>query len=47
MYQIIKTDCPKGYGYVRDYMGNKCFYGTLQECQEFIDQMEGRSSNGQ
>lgn len=37
MYQIITKDCPKGWGYVKDYTGNKIFYGTIEQCQECID----------
>ena len=40
MYKIVKTDCPKGYAYVCDYMGNKCYYGRIADCQKFIDHME-------
>lgn len=39
-YQIVTNGCPKGYGFVRDYMGNKCYYGTLEQCEEFIQIME-------
>ena len=39
-YQLDKTDCPKGYAYVKDFKGNRCFYGTISECEEFISQME-------
>ena len=42
MYQIVKNGCPKGYAFVRDYMGNKCFYGTIEDCKEFIRVMEGK-----
>ena len=37
MYQIITNGCPKGWGFVRDYMGNKIFYGTIKECMRCID----------
>ena len=40
MYQIIKDDSRKGFGYVRDYNGNVWFYGTLKECKEFIINIE-------
>ena len=39
MYRIDKAECPKGYSYVVDYMGNKCFYGTIKECKTFIEIM--------
>ena len=39
MYQIIKDEGRKGWGYVKDYIGNTWFYGTLQECKEFISQI--------
>ena len=42
MYQIYRThDCPKGYAYVRDFMCNLVFYGTIDECIQFIDDMNG------
>ena len=40
MYTIIKDECRKGWGFVRDYVGNTWFYGTLKECKEFIKQIE-------
>ena len=40
MYHIEKKDCPKGYAYVVDYMGNKCFYGSIADCKQFIQSME-------
>ena len=40
MFQIIKDDFRKGFGYVKDYIGNTWFYGTLKECKEFISQIE-------
>lgn len=40
MYQIITKDCPRGYGIVRDYLGNTWYYGSIDECKEFIKQME-------
>lgn len=36
MYEIITVGCPDGYGFVRDYQGNKIYYGTLDECRECI-----------
>ena len=39
-YQLDKVGCPKGYAYVKDFKGNRCFYGTIAECEAFIDQME-------
>ena len=41
MYQLITKDCPKGWGYVRDYMGNLVYYGSIEECFKFIDDMMG------
>ncbi len=40
MYSIVKDENRKGWGYVRDYVGNTWFYGTLKECKEFINQIE-------
>lgn len=45
MYTIVKDEFRKGWGYVRDYVGNTWFYGTLKECQEFINQIEEVFSN--
>lgn len=39
MYTIVKNGCPSGYAFVRDYMGNKAFYGTIKECKQFIESM--------
>lgn len=46
-YVIIfyDTDCPEGYAYVRDYMGNLCYYGSVEACKEFIKHMEGEMTN--
>ena len=41
MYQLITTGCPSGYGFVRDYMGNKIFYGPISECHDCIDELMG------
>ena len=41
-YQIYKTaDCPKGWAYVRDYQGNKVFYGEIEACNQFINNVTG------
>lgn len=34
MFQIIREGCPSGYGYVRDYQGNRIYYGPLSECEK-------------
>lgn len=39
MYRIITTGCSQGNGFVRDHLGNKCYYGTIKECQQFIKAM--------
>lgn len=36
MFQLLTTGCPAGYGFVRDYMGNKVYYGTVKECKQCI-----------
>ena len=41
MYRIEKDGCPKGWAYVVDYMGNRCYYGPIADCKEFIKAMEG------
>lgn len=38
-YQMVTVGCPKGYAYVQDYMGNKIYYGTLEECLCCIDNL--------
>ena len=38
-YEIVSNGCKKGYAFVRDYMGNKCYYGTMKQCLKFIDDM--------
>ena len=40
MYTIIKNGCPSGYAFVRDFYGNKMFYGTIKDCKTFIVRME-------
>lgn len=45
MYQIIKDEGRKGFGYVKDYVGNTWFYGTLKECKEFISNIERSITN--
>lgn len=39
MYKIIRTGCESGYAFVRDHMGNKCYYGTVKDCEKFIKAM--------
>ena len=41
MFSIYTKDCPKGWAYVRDYTGNLVYYGPIEECFKFIDQMMG------
>ena len=41
-FRIYTNGCVKGYGIVRDYLGNTWFYGTIEECKEWIDNVEGR-----
>ena len=45
MYSIVKDDFRKGWGFVRDYVGNTWFYGTIKECKEFIKQITEVLSN--
>ena len=46
MYQIVKDKFRSGYGYVRDYIGNLWFYGTIKECKSFISDLERRGKYG-
>lgn len=39
-FRIVTDGCAKGYGVVRDYLGNTWFYGSLEDCQKFITEME-------
>ena len=39
MYQIIETGCTQGHAFVRDHLGNKCYYGSIKDCQQFIKAM--------
>lgn len=34
------TDCPEGFAYVQDYQGNLCYYGSVSDCQKFIEEVE-------
>ena len=40
MYQMISNGCPSGYAFVRDWLGNKCYYGPVKECRAYIRFME-------
>lgn len=44
-YQLDRVGCPKGYSYVRDYMGNRVYYGPISDCLEFITIMERELEN--
>ena len=46
MYIIVKDGCRQGYGYVRDYVGNIWYYGTIKECKQFIKAIEGSLKDG-
>lgn len=37
IYSIVKTGCPSGYAYVKDFNGNMCYYGPVAECKKFIE----------
>lgn len=40
----IPSGTPEGFSYVRDFKGNLVYYGTVEECETFIKQMEGDSN---
>lgn len=40
-FRIVTTGCQKGYGVVKDFLGNTWFYGSLDDCQNFINNVEG------
>lgn len=44
MYRIETSGCPKGYGYVKDYTGNKIFYGSIEQCKECISFLNNEGS---
>ena len=37
MFHIMKEDGRKGFGYVRDYLGNIWYYGPIKDCQKFME----------
>lgn len=39
MFTMIKSGCPSGYAYVRDFCGNLCYYGPVAECKKYIEYM--------
>lgn len=41
IYSIVKTGCPSGYAYVKDFNGNMCYYGPVVECKKFIEYIWG------
>lgn len=40
MFTIQKEEGRKGWAWVRDYLGNIWYYGTIKECKAFIDDIE-------
>ena len=46
MYTIVKDEFRKGWAYVKDYVGNTWFYGTIKECKQFIIEIERSVSDG-
>lgn len=40
MLRIKFDGCAKGYGYVVDYLGDVWFYGSIAECEAFIQEWE-------
>ena len=42
VYQIfVNSDCAKGWAFVRDYTGNLVYYGSVDDCKKFIDDVTG------
>lgn len=39
-FRIVITGCARGYGIVKDYLGNTWFYGTMEDCQLWIINVE-------
>lgn len=35
----VPINVEKGFAYVRDFKGNLIFYGTLEQCYDFIERM--------
>lgn len=42
MFSLLTVDCPDGFAYVKDYQGNKIFYGRLEECKKCIKDLTGK-----
>ena len=40
LYRIEKNNCPSGYAYVMDFKNNRIYYGPLEACKQFINDME-------
>ena len=46
MYHIFKLMNIRNRAYVVDAKGNKIFFGTLYQCQKFIEYMKGGEPDG-
>ena len=46
MFHIFKQLNIRNRAYVVDAKGNKLFYGTVYQCQKFIEYMEGDEEHG-
>lgn len=40
MFVLVTNGCPSGYGFVRDHLGNKSYYGPISDCKQYIKSME-------
>ena len=36
MFTLVTAGCPKGWAFVRDYMGNLVYYGSIDDCHHFM-----------
>ena len=39
MFRIIVEGCQKGCGIVIDFLGNTWFYGSIDDCNRFIEEL--------
>lgn len=47
MFRIFKQLDVRNRAYVVDLKGNKLFYGTIFQCQKFINYMKGEEPNAE
>ena len=45
MFTLVTAGCPKGWAFVRDYMGNLVYYGSIEDCKAFIEHVGGSEND--